>query len=47
MSTGSWRRKSVTLSLLWQEYKETHPEGLQYSWFCDQYRALEPGSSTW
>ena len=33
------RRKSVTLSLLWQEYKETHPEGLQYSWFCDQYRA--------
>ncbi len=21
------RRKSVTLSLLWQEYKETHPEG--------------------
>ena len=25
------RRKNVTLSLLWQEYKETHPEGLQYS----------------
>ena len=33
------RRKSVTLALLWQEYKEAHPEGLQYSWFCDQYRA--------
>ena len=33
------RRKSVTLSLLWQEYKETHPEGLQYSRFCEQYRA--------
>ena len=33
------RRKSVTLALLWQEYKESHPEGLQYSWFCDQYRA--------
>ena len=32
------RRKSVTLSLLWQEYKESHPEGLQYSWFCEQYR---------
>ena len=29
----------MTLALLWQEYKETHPEGLQYSWFCDQYRA--------
>ena len=25
------RPKSVTLSLLWQAYKETHPEGLQYS----------------
>ena len=33
------RRKSVTLSLLWQEYKEPHPEGLQYSRFCEQYRA--------
>ena len=33
------RGKSVTLSLLWQEYKETHPEGLQYSRFCEQYRA--------
>ena len=33
------RRKGVTLSLLWQEYKETHPEGLQYSRFCEQYRA--------
>ena len=33
------RRKNVTLSLLWQEYKETHPEGLQYSRFCEQYRA--------
>ena len=29
----------MTLSLLWQEYKETHPEGLQYSRFCEQYRA--------
>ena len=33
------RRKDVTLALLWQEYKAAHPEGLQYSWFCDQYRA--------
>ena len=33
------RRKSVTLALLWEEYKALHPEGLQYSWFCDQYRA--------
>ena len=33
------RRKGVTLTLLWHEYKADHPEGFQYSWFCDQYRA--------
>ena len=33
------RRKGVTLALLWQEYKEAHPEGMQYSWFCKLYRA--------
>ena len=33
------RQQDVTLALLWQEYKAAHPEGLQYSWFCDQYRA--------
>ena len=33
------RQQDVTLALLWHEYKAAHPEGLQYSWFCDQYRA--------
>ncbi|MBC7337370.1 MAG: IS21 family transposase, partial [Clostridia bacterium] len=23
----------------WQEYKEQHPDGYQYSWFCQHYRA--------
>jgi transposase len=32
------RRKGVTLALLWQEYKATHAEGLQYSQFCEHYR---------
>jgi len=32
------RKKSVTLELLWQEYKAAHPEGYQYSWFCERYR---------
>lgn len=32
------RRKSVTLCLLWQEYKETCPDGYEYSWFCRNYR---------
>jgi len=29
------RKKSVTLDLLWQEYKADHPDGYLYSWFCD------------
>ena len=33
------RRKGVTLALLWEEYKAAHPQGLQYSRFCAQYRA--------
>lgn len=32
------RKKSVTLDLLWQEYKADHPDGYRYSWFCKQYR---------
>jgi len=32
-------RKHVTLMLLWGEYKQAHPEGYQYSWFCERYRA--------
>jgi len=32
------RHKGVTLLLLWMEYKAAHPEGLQYSRFCERYR---------
>lgn len=32
------RRKGVTLLLLWVEYKAAHPDGLQYSRFCERYR---------
>ena len=32
------RRKAVTLKLLWQEYREIHPEGYGYSGFCEHYR---------
>jgi len=32
------KRKGVTLQLLWQEYKEAHPSGYQYTQFCDYYR---------
>ncbi|HTE41756.1 MAG TPA: IS21 family transposase [Steroidobacteraceae bacterium] len=32
-------RPGVTRRLLWEEYQAQHPEGLQYSAFCDHYRA--------
>jgi transposase len=32
------KNKGVTQFLLWQEYLEQHPQGYQYSWFCDLYR---------
>ena len=32
------RRPHVTLQLLWQEYKGKHPDGYQYTQFCDDYR---------
>ena len=31
------KRKGVTLTLLWQEYRAAHPEGYGYTWFCQQY----------
>lgn len=32
------RRVGVTLQLLWLEYREAHPDGYQYSQFCERYR---------
>jgi transposase len=31
------KRRSVTLVLLWQEYRGEHPDGYGYSRFCDLY----------
>lgn len=31
-------KKHVTLSLLWTEYKQEHPEGYQYTQFCELYK---------
>lgn len=31
------KRTGVTLQLLWIEYKESHPDGYQYSRFCEIY----------
>ena len=36
------RRKNVTLSLLWEEYRAAHPDdGYGYSRFCELYRRWE------
>jgi transposase len=29
------RKPDATLAVLWEEYKEQHPDGYQYSYFCD------------
>jgi transposase len=34
------RRPHVTKQLLWQEYREQHPDGYQYSQFCARYAAF-------
>jgi transposase len=40
------RRKGMTLALLWQEYRASHPDGYGYSQFCALYQqwahTLEP-----
>ncbi len=33
-----FKRKGVTLALLWDEYKAANPDGFQYSGFCEHYR---------
>ena len=35
------KRKHVTLSMLWDEYIEAHPDGYRYSRFCELYRGWE------
>lgn len=35
------KRPNVTLMLLWEEYKEAHPDGYQYSQFAKLYREYQ------
>ena len=35
------RRPSVTLMLLWEEYRQREPDGYRYSRWCELYRAWE------
>ncbi len=34
----TYRKVNLTLTQLWLEYKEDHPDGYQYAQFCDLYR---------
>jgi len=35
------KRKGMTVALLWERYKQSIPEGFNYSHFCDLYRQWE------
>jgi transposase len=35
------KRSGVNLTVLWEEYRETHPDGYGYSRFCDLFREFE------
>ena len=35
------KRPGVNLQILWEEYRQVHPDGYGYSRFCDLYRAFE------
>jgi len=39
--------RGVTKYVLWEEYKTDHPDGLQYSRFCDLYRAWKGKLPVW
>ncbi len=36
------KKKHVTRSLLWEEYREQHPDGFGYSQFCDHCQMDSP-----
>ena len=38
------RRKGVTRQLLWEEYRQQHPDGLKYATFNDHYRRWKAAS---
>lgn len=41
------KRKSVTLQILWEEYKREHTNGYQYSWFAHLYRQWAKAKDVW
>ncbi|WP_182506051.1 IS21 family transposase [Brucella anthropi] len=39
------KRKGVTLTLLWQEYRAVHPNGYGFTWFATRFAAFERKTS--
>jgi len=39
------KKKSVTLMLLWEEYKEKYPTGIMYTQFCERYRNFKKNNN--
>jgi len=39
------KRPGVTLQLLWEEYRQEHPDGYSYSQFCYHFQVWRSGSS--
>ena len=39
--------RGVTVFILWEEYRAAHPDGFQYSRFCDLYRAWKGKLPVW
>ena len=35
------KKKGLTLMLLWEEYKEVHPDEIMYTQFCERYRKFK------
>jgi transposase len=38
------KHPNLNLQFIWEEYREQHPEGISYSWFCENYRAYRKAS---
>ena len=41
------KKKGVTLTLLWEEYKTQNPNGYMYTQFCDKYREYRRSNSVY
>ena len=41
------KKKGVTLTVLWEEYKMRHPQGYMYTQFCEKYREYRKSNSVY